>query len=120
MRISDWSSDVCSSDLLGLAGQELQLVAAADAERLVAEPEQARLEQGGELGRVVDVAGDLAALAAELPVEGAADGLAGSGELPERRRRPGYQLAHPRGLVVGREQDRKRGVRGTGGSVRLD
>src|SRR3546814_5824767 len=109
MRISDWSSDVCSSDLLGLAGQELQLVAAADAERLVAEPEQARLEQGGELGRVVDVAGDLAALDEELLVEGEADGLAGRGALPARLRRPGFQRAHPRGLVGGREQQREIG-----------
>src|SRR3546814_18292212 len=58
MRISDWSSDVCSSDLLGI------LAALADADRVIAEPGARFLDQPG-----LDAAiADLADLGNALPV----------------------------------------------------
>src|SRR3546814_143173 len=60
MRISDWSSDVCSSDLDRLV-QELALLAGKadvreELDRLTAHVEAARelLDQGGAVGRKLD------------------------------------------------------------------
>src|SRR3546814_1062474 len=52
MRISDWSSDVCSSDLVFLA-QRLQPLANARGERRLIE-EQPRLIQNQQRGRTVE------------------------------------------------------------------
>src|SRR3546814_2997719 len=58
MRISDWSSDVCSSDLLGI------LAALADTDRVIAEPGARFLDQPG-LDAEIE---DLADLGNALPV----------------------------------------------------
>src|SRR3546814_1429950 len=50
MRISDWSSDVCSSDLLGI------LAALADTDRVIAEPGARFLDQPGLDAEVEDLA----------------------------------------------------------------
>src|SRR3546814_19436525 len=50
MRISDWSSDVCSSDLIG---QLLDLVIGPDAPRLVAFPDDRRIARFGPAPRGV-------------------------------------------------------------------
>src|SRR3546814_2890918 len=60
MRISDWSSDVCSSDLDRLAQEPAMLAGKADVreelDRLAAHVEAARelLDQGGAVGRKLD------------------------------------------------------------------
>src|SRR3546814_6225932 len=60
MRISDWSSDVCSSDLDRLAQELAMLAGKADVreelDRLAAHVEAARelLDQGGAVGRKLD------------------------------------------------------------------
>ena len=63
----------------GLERAELERVAARRRQRLVAEPEQARLEDVGLDRRLLEVAHDLAALDEDLLVEGDADALPGPG-----------------------------------------
>src|SRR3546814_10031188 len=70
MRISDWSSDVCSSDLLGPQGDagavEIRKIAGAHIDRAKAGPHVAPVEQveidvnaqrGGKRGGVVEIGG---------------------------------------------------------------
>src|SRR3546814_8634851 len=53
MRISDWSSDVCSSDLLGYAANEAEF-ADAQASRMVQYATDAQIEEAIDNGGVMD------------------------------------------------------------------
>src|SRR3546814_11966849 len=93
MRISDWSSDVCSSDLLGIGQQALAVEG-----HLVRRPQEAQLLR----------------LEGRLRHLGQADGLEG------RRHRWHRPLGTARIARIAAQQDRKSVVSGKSVSVRVD
>src|SRR3546814_1152250 len=92
MRISDWSSDVCSSDLLGMAPGARELVdrVAIPVEPEPAQPVEDRVDRGlggaGAVG-ILDAQQELAAVVArEQPVEQRGARAADMEETRRRRR----------------------------------
>src|SRR3546814_7599866 len=84
MRISDWSSDVCSSDLLVLdfgdlgahgAAADLDPVGAPRQQPIIVQPQQVGGELVGHLRRIVSRGDHVAAAGVDLIVQRQRDGL---------------------------------------------